>query len=206
LEVERVNLPVLFLSLIHNVPEKPLNHRPLLGAQGVQSHFLSALGKNATKLRQKEIAPTISIRMISPKLAKGEVGLVNLRIENTTSHDVYLWKGCYFLLFEAGSDRHAFVSDDYIGFVPLWKYVSEFSRPDKNGILHPGETFACDMDLTKLGWKLTRYSTDTTLNLFKAVPAGTYNLQFSLNRPQKVVNGKPISERYKSNNVLVVLE
>jgi len=196
-------LVVLFLSLIHIVPEEPLNHRPLLGAQGVQSHFLPAL---ATNLRQKEIAPTILIRLISPKLAKGEVGLVNLRIENTTSHDVYLWKGCYFLLFEAGSDRHKLVSDDYIGFVPLWKYVSELSKPDKNNILHPGETFACDVDLTKLGWKLSRYSTDTTLNLFKVVPAGTYSLQFSLNRPQKIVNGKPISERYKSNNVPVVLE
>ncbi len=201
-----MNLPclaVLFLSLIHIVPEKPSKYRPLLGAQGVQSHFFPAL---ATNLRQKAIAPTISIRLISPKLAKGEVGLVNLRIVNTTAHDVYLWKGCYFLLFKDGSDRHEFVSDDYIGFVPLWKYVSELSKPDKNGILHPGETIACDVDLTELGWKLTRYSKDATLNLFKPVPAGTYNLQFSLNGPQKVLNGKPITERYKSNNVPVVLE
>jgi hypothetical protein len=169
------------------------------------THLLQATVANPNYQHTNYRVPGISIKMESAEIRRGRTGLVKLRIDNASEDGLSLWEPSSFELAKDEDRRSGRIDEGYLAFVPLWKYSSTLSKPNDKGILRPGDSFECEIDLTKLKWKISKLSVDERKDLFEVVPAGPYQLFFSLESPQEVVGGRPMVHIYDSNELSVRL-
>lgn len=155
--------------------------------------------------------PSISIAIPSHKLNRTTV-VVKVRIENTTSIDLYLSEpSSFFLELPEGSDLKR-ITESYSASARLWECLSKASQLDNSWVLPPGKSFECKIDITKLNWgksKSSVYNSSPTYpagNLFYEVPSGSYKLVFALQSPQELIRGLPKVHLFRSNEVSVLIE
>jgi len=119
---------------------------------------------------------------------------------------LHLWEPSGFDLVHPEDQGRRRIDEGYSGWVPMWKYPSKLSKLSEGGILLPGDSFECEIDLTKLQWKRTKLSVDRSGDLFAEVPDGAYKLFFTLQSPQEVINNYPKEELFSSNELSVLLK
>ncbi|SRR6266849_7172773 len=173
---------------------------------------LCSVAVREAKEDAKVKSPSISIALGSVKLRRQTAAVVKLRIENVSRGPLRLSEPSSFFLEKPEGSELKRITEGYTASARLWECLPKTTKGSESWLLLSGDSFECKIDLTKLNWESSKSSVYNASpvypagNLFHEVPPGNYNLFFSLQSPQELIEGLPRVREFRSNEISVSIE